>query len=152
MKRFALACIVIFAFNSTTKAQDKNFGLGVMFGAPTGLSAKYWLSSNNALDFGLAYSFIGNQAGFSLHCDYLYHANGFSNGNIKLPVYYGFGARLRAVNQDKSFVGARGVIGLVYVDRKIPIDAFIELAPVFNLFPATSLNIDLAIGARYYFE
>lgn len=152
MKKFVFVCVMVISFLSTTIAQERNLGIGLMLGAPTGLSAKYWLSSNNALDFGLAYSFIGNEVGFSLHGDYLYHANGFSSGNIKFPLYYGFGARLRAVNQSKSFIGARGVIGLVYIDKKLPIDAFIELAPVFNLFPETSLNMDLAIGARYYIE
>lgn len=133
-------------------AQDKAFGLGIMIGQPTGFSAKYWLNNENAVDFGLAYSFIGNDKGFSLHSDYLYHINGFSKSHIKLPVYYGFGARIRAVDNSKTYLGARGVVGLVYMDNTAPFDVFLEMAPIFNLFPETSLNFDLALGLRYYFE
>ena len=49
-------------------------------------------------------------------------------------------------------LGARGVIGLLWMHHSLPLDAFIELAPVFNLFPETSLHLDFAIGGRYYFN
>ena len=152
-KRFLLFIIVTTLISvSAISAQEKKFGLGIMIGQPTGLSAKYWLNNDNALDFGLAYSFIGNDSGFSLHCDYIYHINGLIKSTIQLPIYYGFGARIRSVDHSKSYLGARGVVGLLYLDSKYPIDVFVELAPVFNLFPETSLHFDLALGARYYFD
>jgi hypothetical protein len=39
-----------------TVAQDRAFGLGVMIGEPTGVSAKLWTSAANAFDFGLGWS------------------------------------------------------------------------------------------------
>ncbi len=152
-KGFLLVIVLAYLFLPVNLfSQDKAFGLGIMIGQPTGFSAKYWLNNEHAVDFGLAYSFIGGDKGFSLHSDYLYHINGFTKSNIKLPVYYGFGARIRSVDHSKTYLGARGVVGLVYMNNVAPFDVFLELAPIFNLFPETSLNFDLALGLRYYFD
>lgn len=152
MKNNVALVLAIFFFSGLlVNAQDKGFGLGIMLGEPTGVSAKYWLDNDKALDFGLAYSFFHSVSSLSLHCDYVFHNYNLIKSNLTIPVYYGFGARLHANSKD-TFWGARGVIGLLYIDKENPIDAFIELAPVFNLFPETSLHFDLAIGARYYFR
>lgn len=137
---------------SNINAQDKGFGLGLMVGEPTGISAKYWLDGDNALDFGLAYSFVQKLSAVSLHADYLYHAFDIIKSDYRLPVYYGFGARLRFVDNSDNALGARGVVGVAWLSDNLPIDVFFELVPVFNLIPATSLNLDIALGARYYFK
>src|SRR5207302_5616557 len=54
--------------------QTRDFGLGGMFGAPTGLSVKYWLTDTTALDGGLAWHF-GDDARFQIHTDHLWHIN-----------------------------------------------------------------------------
>ena len=149
---YLLMFSILLIFSISLSAQEKQYGFGVMVGEPTGLSAKYWLNNDNALDFGFAYSFIGSNNGFSLHCDYVYHLNDVIKSNLRLPLYYGFGARIRAANNAKGNLGARGVFGLLYIPEKIPIDTFIEIAPVFNILPETSLGLDIALGARYYFE
>ena len=153
MRRNVFYAVVLFSaiFFNTGKAQDKGFGLGVMLGEPTGFSAKYWLSDDKALDFGLAYSFVKSVSALSIHCDYVHHDFDLIKSNFMIPIYYGFGARLR-VGNDENHLGARGVVGIVYIDDEHPFDVFLELAPVFNLFPKTSLQIDLSLGARYYFK
>lgn len=138
-------------FNNIS-AQDKGFGLGLMLGEPTGFSAKYWLDGDNAVDFGLAYSFVQKLSAVSLHADYLYHAFDIIKSDYRLPVYYGFGARLRFVDNSENALGARGVVGVAWLSDNLPIDVFFELVPVFNLIPSTSLYLDIAIGARYYFK
>ncbi|PKL81930.1 MAG: hypothetical protein CVV24_12720 [Ignavibacteriae bacterium HGW-Ignavibacteriae-3] len=146
---------VLFITLSSIKSysQDKGFGLGVSLGEPTGLNGKYWLNSSNALDFGLAYSFVHTKSTYSLHADYLFHNSELIKSSRRLPIYYGVGARLHFGNGNKGTLGARGVIGLVWMPMAAaPVDVFIEFAPVFNLFPETSLHIDLSIGGRYYFE
>jgi hypothetical protein len=49
------------------------FGLGIMFGQPTGLSGKYYLGGDTAIDFGLAnyyrYRYRDDHA-FHLHADF----------------------------------------------------------------------------------
>lgn len=153
MRKNSFYIILLFSaiFFDSGKAQNKEFGLGVMLGEPTGFSAKYWLSDNKALDFGLAYSFVKSVSALSVHCDYVHHDFDLIKSKFQIPVYYGFGARLR-VGSDENQLGARGVVGIVYIDEEHPFDVFLELAPVFNLFPKTSLQIDLALGARYYFR
>ncbi len=153
MRKNSFYIILLFSviFIGSGRAQNKEFGLGVMLGEPTGFSAKYWLSDNKALDFGLAYSFVKSVSALSVHCDYVHHDFDLIKNKFQIPVYYGFGARLR-VGSDENQLGARGVVGIVYIDEEHPFDVFLELAPVFNLFPKTSLQIDLALGARYYFR
>lgn len=136
----------------TTYAQDKNFGLGIMLGEPTAISVKYWTSSTNAWDFGLGYSFVNAENKTSIHADYLYHIPNFIKAKYRIPFYYGFGVRLRFHSHESSNIGARGVAGLAMLLDEIPVDIFFEVAPVFSLLPKTSLNLDAALGARYYFN
>ncbi len=139
-------------FNLPVEAQKSDLGIGVIFGEPTGISAKYWITESNAVDFALAYSFVGVRTGLSLHADYLYHINDLIKSEYNIPFYYGFGVRLRTNNHHSDSFGVRGVAGLLLFLKDYPIDVFIEAAPIFNLFPETYLNLDLAIGARYYFQ
>lgn len=149
---FKLLIILTFLSFSTAFAQEKGFGLGVMVGQPTGISAKYWLSNINALDFSLAYSIGGTVTGLSIHADYVYHLYNVIDSEYMIPVYYGFGIRYRTGVGAKSSIGVRGVVGLLLFLKKLPIDIFIEAAPVFELLPATKIGFDAAVGARYYFK
>jgi hypothetical protein len=153
MKRvFISTAVLTLMFFYNVKAQDKGFGLGLIIGEPTGISAKYWIDGDNAFDFGLAYSFVQKFSAMSLHADYLYHAFDVIKSDYRLPVYYGFGARIRFVNNSDNSLGARGVIGIAWLNDNLPIDVFFEVVPVFNLIPSTALNLDIALGARYYFK
>ena len=76
-------------------AQDKNFGVGVILGEPTGLSGKYWISPERAFDVALAYSFLEDNKSFAFHADHLYHMEGIIDQHYKMPLYYGFGVRFR---------------------------------------------------------
>jgi hypothetical protein len=153
MKRvFISTTVLALMLFYNVKAQDKGFGLGLIVGEPTGISAKYWIDGDNAFDFGLAYSFVQKFSAMSLHADYLYHAFDVIKSDYRLPVYYGFGARIRFVNNSDNSLGARGVIGIAWLNDNLPIDVFFEVVPVFNLIPSTALNLDIALGARYYFK
>jgi hypothetical protein len=143
--------IFLLTFMSTT-AQDKNFGVGIILGEPTGLSGKYWVSAENAFDAALAYSFMEDNKSFSFHADYLYHLYGITDRHYKMPLYYGFGIRFRVrENKDNSF-GVRGVMGLLVYLKEVPVDIFFEAAPAFRLLPDTNIDFDIAIGARYFFD
>jgi len=149
---FSLALLFFCAIYTNIVSQDRGFGAGIMFGEPTGLSAKYWLDDKRALDFGLAYSFLSTNNSMAIHCDYVFHNLDLIDSEIRIPVYYGFGARLRVGGTNKNTLSARGVIGVLYHFPKESIDVFFEVAPAFNLFPKTVMNIDSAIGARYFFR
>lgn len=152
MKKYFILLIFVMLFLSIkTEAQEKGFGLGIMIGKPSAISGKYWLNSNNAIDFGFGYSLF-DDAGFTLHSDFLHHQHGLIDSREKIALHYGFGFRLSANDNNDTSLGARGVVGLTWISTKLPIDAFIELAPVFKLIPKTVLDFDLALGARYYFD
>ena len=50
-----LAALLWCCATQDSLAQQRKFGLGVIIGEPTGLSAKLWTSSVNAFDFGLGW-------------------------------------------------------------------------------------------------
>ncbi|MFH1196594.1 MAG: hypothetical protein V1720_12905 [bacterium] len=151
MIRKILVFIFLFIVVANFYAQDRGFGAGIILGEPTGLSAKYWFSENNAFDFGLGYSLVKDHGEFSFHFDYLYHLDEILHTNILLPVYYGFGFRYRAEEHSESSFGVRGVVGIAWLSNELPIDIFAEVAPVFKLLPETNLAFDAGIGIRYFF-
>lgn len=147
-------------------AQNSGLGLGIMLGEPTGISGKYWIGSDRALDFGLAWG-LWHGGYVHVHGDYLFHNSELipvKSGS--LPLYYGPGLRVRSWNDGNYWrrgryydsdgsrvdVGIRFPVGLAYLMDKAPVDVFIELVPTLDLVPATGLELDGALGARYWFK
>ncbi len=144
-------------------AQDHGFGLGIIFGEPTGLSAKLWTSKVNAFDFGLGWSVGGDRISkknryeeygsrVHFHMDYLWHSYNVISSTERFPLYYGIGGRYNSGgNYDGSF-GVRGVFGIAWFPHSTPIDIFLELVPVLQLTSSTGFGIDAGLGIRYFFE
>ena len=148
---FILAVVLLAVLApASAPAQDRGFGLGVIFGQPTGLSGKWWLSpADNAVDFAAAWSF-GDGGYFTGHATYLWHFPRAINSTERFVPYAGVGARLGAKKSD-AVVGVRIAGGIDWWMRGVPIDIFAELAPVLNLIPSTSFSMTGGIGARYFF-
>jgi hypothetical protein len=141
--------ISIILFQLTITAQDKNFGLGIILGEPTGVSAKLWTSGDNAFDFGAAWSFKGD-GHLLLQADYVWHIFRLipvSSG--KLPFYVGVGGRV--VLADDPLIGVRVPLGLDYMFSNALVDIFVELVPILDLAPETDFDFGGGIGARYWF-
>lgn len=142
--------------------QDNGFGIGLILGEPTGVSAKLWTSPTNAFDFGLGVSLGGdrikykgyynNDSRLHFHMDYLWHAFNAISSSERFPLYYGVGGRFNSGGGYESSLGIRGVVGIAWLPRSTPIDVFIELVPVFQVTPLTGLGIDAGIGIRYFFQ
>lgn len=153
MKKLMLLNSLLFLMlTSVLSAQSNEFGLGLIIGEPTGISGKYWLEENRAVDFAVGFTTFGDKNRLSVHADYLYHLNGIIPSNDDIPFYYGFGIRLRTHSSENGSFGVRGVSGLIVNLQKVPVELFFEIAPVFQLLPETKLKLDAAIGARYYFR
>ena len=152
MKKISWLIFVIMFnyFQTNLIAQERGIGVGLILGEPTGISAKYWVNNNNAFDFALAYSFVGNDNSFALHANYLYHLFNVIQSEYTLPIYYGFGGRFRAQEDSQVGLGIRGVSGILFFSDRLPLDFFFEIAPVFELIPSTELDIDIGLGARYF--
>lgn len=131
--------------------------LGVILGEPTGLSAKYWMTTSTALDFGAAWSFE-QDGNFHLHCDYLYHNfDIFKVDEGSLPLYFGIGGRVRFEDDHPldehhgTHVGLRLVLGIEYLVAAYPMSVFFEVAPIVDLAPATEGSMNGGLGIRYVF-
>jgi hypothetical protein len=140
----------IILFSSLDYSQSKKIGAGIILGEPTGLSFKYWLTEKTALDAGLAWSFLDENA-FQIQADYLIH--NFTLIKIsegKLPFYFGIGGRLKFSTD--VILGVRIPLGLAYIFADEPIDVFLEIVPILDLLPKTDFTIGAAIGGRYFFN
>jgi hypothetical protein len=145
---------------------NKTFGLGLMIGAPTGLSGKYFLAPDRAIDFGVgAIGYYNGRDGLHLHADYLWHPVSLVSADaFELPFYVGIGARLfdfgcNGCKDNVAALGARVPFGIAFDFNNVPIDVFLELAVVVDVFvndyPGHDrLGADLngAVGFRYYFN
>lgn len=141
---------------------NKTFGLGFMVGAPSGLSGKYFLSSDTALDFGVGFlGYYRGRDGVHLHLDHLWHPVSLASvPAFELPLYFGVGGRLFDFddnNDDDGFaMGVRAPIGLAFDFNNVPLDVFFEVAFVVDLFVGYRDNLGAdfngAIGVRYYFQ
>ena len=139
------------------RAADKGtFGIGIILGEPTGISAKLYLQDDQAIQAGLGFAFIGD--GIHLHVDYVFHPWILqTRDSFVLPVYIGPGVRL--INREKGrdnnafAIGVRGVVGLLFDFKNVPLDAFVEVAGLIEIEFDDGLGLDInaAAGARYYF-
>ncbi|MCK9279379.1 MAG: hypothetical protein M0P71_02055 [Melioribacteraceae bacterium] len=163
MKKYIAMIIVLGAMvASPLSAQNKGFGMGLMLGEPTGLSAKAWTSPTNAVDFGLGVGLGGDRIKYKgvyndgsrvhFHMDYLWHSFRAINASGRVPLYYGIGARFNSGGGYESSLGIRGVVGIEWFPQDSPLDIFFEVVPVFQITPLTGLGFDAAVGIRYFFQ
>jgi len=159
MKPFLYAVITFVLFLTATgvNAQERRFGLGIILGEPTGISAKLWTSNRTALDFGLGWSLGGDriskydgyytgESRVHFHMDYLWHSFDAIRSSERFPLYYGVGGRINTGAGYKS-----SVLGILWLPRRTPIDVFFELVPALQLAPSTGFGIDAGLGVRYFF-
>ncbi len=137
------------------------FGVGLILGAPTGVSAKARLGSTSSIDaaFGL-----GVGADVHFHGDYLFEGLPVllqdEDSGITLDWYFGVGGRMLLVddndnnnrNDDDLELGPRAPLGLeLYVSSVKNMEAFVEVAVGLDLVDETNITVDGGIGFRWFF-
>jgi hypothetical protein len=142
-----LLLFVLLSFSSIY-AQNR-FGLGIILGEPTGVSAKLWTGSSNALDFAAAWSFKGD-GHLLLQGDYVWHNYIDQTPTGRVTWYYGIGGRV--IFSDDPLVGARVPVGLDYKFSNAPVDIFAEIVPILDIIPSTNFNLGGGIGVRFWFN
>ena len=131
-------------------------GVGIIVGEPTGVCAKLYLRDDRAIQAAAGSAFIGG--GLQVHADYLFHPWILQDkDSFVLPVYIGPGVRLfdHVHNNNSNLaIGIRGVIGMLFDFKNVPLDAFLEVAvaPGYE-FGGEGFGFALNAGAgvRYYF-
>lgn len=132
-------------------------GLGLIFGEPTGISAKLYLEDDQAIQGAVGASFAAD--GYQLHADYVFHPWILQDRDtFVLPVYLGPG--LRAIEyrggrgSDSHFaVGLRAVVGMLFDFKTVPLDVFVELAGIveYDFTDGVEPGLNVGAGVRYYF-
>jgi hypothetical protein len=155
MKKSLVALLSCFFFViSFSYAQDRGFGVGVVTGEPTGLSVKIWTGPTNALQFSLAWrnedEFFGNRLNIS--GDYLWHSFDAIQSTYRFPVYYGVGGRLISGGRERDIFGVRGVVGIDFLPRTVPLDVFLQFVPMLVLTPSTGIDAEAGLGLRFFFR
>ena len=148
--RSILLCVFIAVLTcGTVKAQSRGFGLGIVVGDPTGISAKLWTGYGKAIDGAVAW-LSGDENTVYLHGDFLFHKfYRYKARRHRLLPYYGIGGRIKV--EEKTKVGIRIPLGINYLLANSPLDFFLEIVPLLDLSPSTDFSINGAIGIRYFF-
>jgi len=180
MQKFILLVITLFCLSTyhaeaakkaarrAPSGHSGELGLGFILGEPTGLTAKYFVDTKHAIDFGLAYSF----GSFVLiYIDYLWHYyDPFRSSRKKsdkflrqLSLYVGAGGALLIAGSSTSNraftnngrnsvgVGFRIPLGIEWRPGDPSIGIHLELAPGIGLVPGLYGFLMGGIGIRYYF-
>ena len=146
---------------SPSRADKGTIGIGLILGEPTGISVKIYLRDDQAIQACAGSAFING--GIQVHADYVFHPWILTQkDSYVLPVYIGPG--LRAIdyrgggNSNTFAFGMRGVVGLLFDFKDIPLDAFVEVAGVLEYRFANETGdkgvhpaLNVGAGARYYF-
>jgi hypothetical protein len=161
MRRLSIFVLITLCLNATVHAQRGQTAVGVIVGEPTGVSFKHWLDDRSAIDAALGWSFE-SRTSVHLHADWLWHDFSiFSPDRGELPLYYGVGLRFKGGRDDnrpgrgdrgKDRFGVRVPVGVAYHLDNRPLEFFAEIVPILDLAPSTKLNLNAAIGARWYFR
>lgn len=152
-----LVSLVVTSTSHAERAEHGNFGLGVFLGAPTGITAKLWLSERGALDLAVGIDFYNTQHNYDISAQfgYLFHFPIDIPSGYLAP-YIGAGGHI-SVNpvpdspeSGKTYLGIRAALGLEYIYN--PISFFVEMNPVLFFYPlGLSQGFGGGVGFRYYF-
>lgn len=133
------------AFAAPSRGQ---FGAGVMVGDPVGLSARYWLASDRALQFGL-----GDDDGILAFASHVWHVPLVSRAKGPQPYmgYFGIGGQVADDDgTNETEVGVRPSAGINYWAAPA-VELFVELSPVLWLTKGDHMDLGGGVGVRFYF-
>ncbi|HAF94797.1 MAG: hypothetical protein A2X34_05415 [Elusimicrobia bacterium GWC2_51_8] len=142
-----LVCVLAYGVSPLRAQKAGDAGAGIVFGNPTGSTAKFWLNSSRALNIS-----VGFNTKLALYGDYLWHSWKAlpqpSKG--RLPVYLGLGAKIMPSSSNEF--GLRAVAGIAYWLPRDPLEIFLEAVPVLRLFHGGGAGLEASAGLRYYFK
>lgn len=150
-------CLITPAYAEENRDKGST-GIGIIVGEPTGICGKLYVQDDQAIQAAVGFAFLGG--GVQLHGDYVFHPFILQKrDSFVLATYIGPGIRLidyrEGRGNDYFALGLRGVGGLLFDFTNNPLDAFIEVAGVFEYGfrdgKGPGLSLNAAAGIRYYF-
>jgi hypothetical protein len=153
MKKLSIFTVLLLIFSPPALSESpQRLGIGLVLGAPTGFSLKYWGSSRIAYQGTIGAMFGG---GLMVGADYLVHERVFRNPSA--PFYYGGGLFLGdagfggpSYSRGNVALGVRAAFGVDYLVRNSPFDIAIDLGPLLFLTPVTGMGFQLSVAFRFY--
>lgn len=155
MKVFALLFCAVIPLGAISHANRAgHFGLGGIIGEPTGISGKYVIDEQFAVQGALGLSII--EKGFWTSFDFLLQFRNVFTKDGRWPLYLGGGLIIQdrgnkgKNNKGDLSLGIRAVVGVEYLaaDR---VSIFGEASAQPFIIPSLGFGVGLAIGARYWF-
>ena len=164
MTRLFVTITVTFALISgtalaqSTLAERGPFGLGAIYGMTgpnprylAGITAKYFLDKTNAIDAAVLRR-LSSKDDYYIWADYLYHFRSLITVEQgELPVYLGIGGRLKLQESNEDKFGIRFPVGLAYEFAGMPVDAFFEVVPIWDVALSYDFDLEGGVGFRFYF-
>jgi hypothetical protein len=145
------------ATDSGGRAEKGTLGLGLIFGEPTGITAKLYLADDRAVQAAIGGSFYADA--WQAHGEYVLHPWILQDRDtFVLPVYLGPGLRFMYYNEGRDgdahvAIGLRAVIGLLFDFKNVPLDVFVEVGGVieYDFDDGFGPGLNVGAGIRYYF-
>lgn len=132
-----------------------NFGAGLQVGTLSGVALALRPGGDLYIQGGVNWSLTNDRLG--VDGDVLWTLTELmipEAPNLRFPVYFGAGGRVRINQQDARFpentFGARLPLGMALTPTNTSIDTFIEVAPVLMVFPDIDVRMDFTLGMRMY--
>lgn len=163
--KFSFVPLVMFSLMLAPEfVYAKTLGLGAVIGAPTGLSANYFLSPTRTVHTTLAYDFGGDDD-LQLASHYTWRRNTLSIERVRFGWFYGLGARLAFNDHDHHHhnhhdddhddghfnFGPSGTLGLFHEFKEVPLEIFLKGNLTVNIIEDTGVDGDLMLGLHYNF-
>lgn len=148
---FLLAMFAATAQNKTASSLTYKSAFGVKIWNGGGLTLKTFLDTKNALEFT---GFFRGQ-GFRVGAAYLIHGDLNSEGNLKW--YFGPGAHVgfykfdNQPDDDGTYFGVSGVIGVDYKFKELPINLSLDWQPTFEFSGKAYFEPWGGLSVRYTF-
>lgn len=167
MRAAAVLMLVILGLPGVAAADDEpidrgvdkgTFGIGIIVGEPTGICGKLYIKDDQAIQAAVGGAIIGG--GIQAHADYVFHPIILqTRDSFVLATFIGPGVRFIQYSngRDASFValGLRATGGLLFDFKNVPLDAFLEVAGVFEFAfedgEGAGIALNAGAGVRYYF-
>lgn len=150
-----------FARSTNIFPQAEQLGVGLYVGLPIGITGKYWLRPNTAIDGRISFLV---QEFFNFSIDQVWHFPGyFGPGNgvaSQFSSYYGVGGGVYTWSDSKGPTPWKKRRNTTSIHARFPVGVewlphaawgfFVELTPGISILPGLRFVPEAAIGLRFY--
>jgi len=149
MKKTNFLVVFLVGFTFLAKAQNYKTAVGVRLGPNTaaisgGFTAKHFINENTALE-----GIIGINNGLGICGLYEKHFNIEAVNNLQW--FAGFGGYV-AFNNNNTFIGGAGIVGLDYKFEEIPLNLSLDWKPELNIISKVNFESSgIGLSARFTF-